>query len=375
MSAFVLVHSSIRIMLDTGQIALGKGALALFRQGLAAAAKNCFEEAVCFYDQVLELQADCFEVWYERGLALEAQGNYREAIANYDRALSLTNSRDCVCEIWHNRGNAFQYGLGDYTQAIACYDQALKLHPDHEIIWQNRGNALLYGLSLPEDALACYKRALAINSNNVLALRNQGNALVELRRYDEAIASYDRALEIKPDDQISWHARSLAAEKTGLKDRQPTTNPAWLNSGFDGDPTFVEGDSDSTVIFASKHTATSELIPGGQGQPMLMIEDDWGRREVLLEREQYIIGRDPKADICLHSQFVSRQHAVLTRQTKLDGTVAYHIVDGNPSGKASTNGLLINGQKSKKAVLHPNTVIVFAPKVVATYQLLPDYSA
>ncbi|EKQ68527.1 tetratricopeptide repeat protein,FHA domain protein [Leptolyngbyaceae cyanobacterium JSC-12] len=358
-------------MLDTGQLKLSREALALFRQGLAAAAVNGYEQAVWFFNQVLELQANCHEVWYERGLALERLGDYIEAIASYDRALSLHPTEDAACEIWHDRGNAFQYGLGDYSQAITCYERALKYCPNHGAIWQNRGNALLYGLSLPEEALLCYDRAIAINPQNNLAWRNRGNSLAELRRYDEAIASYDQALVICPDDQVSWHARSLAAEKIGISDRQPTTNPAWYGSGFGSDQTFVEGDTDSEVIFASKFTAAAEVFSLPVGQPLLIIEDDWGRREIILERDSYVVGRDPSTDICLHSQFVSRQHAVLTQKTMPEGYLFYEIVDGSPDGKASTNGLLINGQRCQGAELQPEDTIVFGPGVRVTYRLLP----
>lgn len=358
-------------MLDTGQIELGREALTLFRQGLAAAAASSYEQAIEFYNRALELQANCYEVWYERGLALERRGDYIEAIASFDRALTLCKRDDVIGEIWHDRGNALQYGLGEYRQAILCYDRAIKLHTDYDVVWQNRGNALLYGLSLPEEALAAYDRALTINPDNELAWRNRGNALVELRRYDEAIVSYDHALRIRPDDQVSWHARSIAAEKTGIRDRQPTTNPVWYGSGFNDDQTFVEGDTDSNIVFASKSTVANEIVLPTQGQPMLVLEDDWGRREVLLERDRYLIGRDPKTDICLHSQFVSRQHATLVRRTTIDGQFAYQIIDGSPDGKPSTNGLLINGQKCKAFELRSEDTIVFAPRVRATYRLIP----
>lgn len=358
-------------MLDTGQLALSSEALSLFRQGLAAAANAQYEQAIVWFDQVLELQAGCYEVWYERGLALERQGDYVDAIASYDRALSLGPAAETACEIWLDRGNAFQYGLGDYNQALRCYDQALKLSTHHDAVWQNRGNALLYGLSLPQDAVLCYSRALAINPDNYLAWRNRGNALVELRRYDEAIASYDHALEIRPDDQVSWQARLLAAEKSGAGTHQPTTNAAWYGTGFSNAQTFIEGDTDSEVVFASQFTAAAEVTSVEQGQPLLIIEDDWGRREIILEQDSYLLGRDPTADICLHSQFVSRQHAVLTRTVLPHGQPTYTITDGNRAGKASTNGLLVNGKKCRTATLTGEEVIVFGPKVRATFRLLP----
>lgn len=355
-------------MLDTGQLPLSGEALLWFRQGLAAAAAEEYERSVSFYNKVLEVRPDFYEAWYERGLALENWGYYTEALLSFDRALSLRPHKLAASSIWHDRGNALQYGLGNYLDAMACYDRALQLHPDHELAWQNRGNALLYGLNRPEDAIACYDRTLQINPENYLAWRNRGNALIELRRYPEAIASYDRALAINPDDEIAWHARNLASERSGLMHKLPTTNTAWHGSG---DSTFIEGETDGKAKDPSDLTTTTEISSLGLGQPMLVIEDDWGRREILLEREQYLLGRDTAADIQLFSKFVSRQHAVLTKVLKEDGHSHYQIVDGNLDGKPSTNGLLINGQKCRTRNLRSDDLVVFGPGVQAIYQVAP----
>lgn len=103
---------------------------------------------------------------------------------------------------------------------------------------------------------------------------------------------------------------------------------------------------------------------------LLIIEDDKGRREFVLEGSVYSVGRDSCCDIRLVSQFVSRQHATLVRHTQADGNYRYQIVDGNLKGKRSANGLLINGRKLQTHDLEDKDAIVFGPKVQAVYYLL-----
>ena len=103
---------------------------------------------------------------------------------------------------------------------------------------------------------------------------------------------------------------------------------------------------------------------------LLIIEDDKGRREFNLDGPVYSIGRDPKCDIRLVSQFVSRRHATLVQLLNEDGSYYYRIVDGNLKGKPSANGLLINGRKFQAHDLQNNDEIVFGPQVRAIYYLL-----
>jgi tetratricopeptide (TPR) repeat protein len=355
-------------MLDTGQLPLTGEALQRFRQGLAAAGAAEYEQAIFHFDWVLESRPDFYEVWYERGLALENCGDYTGAIASFDRALALRPRLDATCQIWNDRGNALQYGLGDYAAAIACYDRVLHLKTDHEQAWQNRGNALLYGLNAPEESLSCYDRVLQINPDNYLGWRNRGNALVELQRYPQAIASYERALALKPDDEISWQARNLAMETGGLSDRQPTTNPVWSSAGY-SEVTSVEGDGN----FPAPTTPFADTsLPLSPGMPHLVIDDDWGRRELPLGQPQYTIGRDPDCDICLHSRFASRRHAVLLRFDLPEGGFGYRIVDGDTGGNPSTNGLLVNGCRCQTWELQAGDAVVFGPRVQAIYRLAPS---
>ena len=62
-------------------------------------------------------------------------------------------------------------------------------------------------------ALASYDRALTLRPDYAEALSNRGNALSELKRFEEALASYDRALTLRPD-----YAEALSNRGNALKE-------------------------------------------------------------------------------------------------------------------------------------------------------------
>ncbi|NDJ17186.1 FHA domain-containing protein [Myxacorys almedinensis] len=106
----------------------------------------------------------------------------------------------------------------------------------------------------------------------------------------------------------------------------------------------------------------------------LLVDDDRGRREYTLTASMYLIGRDPRCDICLFSQFVSRRHATIIQLPTEDGRYFYRIVDGTLKGRLSANGLLIGGRKLKSHELQNADEIVFGSHVKATYYQLNQES-
>jgi pSer/pThr/pTyr-binding forkhead associated (FHA) protein len=101
---------------------------------------------------------------------------------------------------------------------------------------------------------------------------------------------------------------------------------------------------------------------------VLIITDDGGHREILLTEPFYTIGRSPRADIRIRSQFVSRIHAVLVRKSSDNAHAPYRIMDGDEDGQSSVNGLLINGNKEQDYTIQPGDEIVMGPQVSMRYE-------
>ncbi|MCC3536641.1 MAG: tetratricopeptide repeat protein [Microcoleus sp. PH2017_25_DOB_D_A] len=64
-------------------------------------------------------------------------------------------------------------------------------------------------------AIASYDKALEFKPDKHEAWINRGSALDDLGRLEDAIASYDKALEIKPDYHEAWNNRGIALRNLG----------------------------------------------------------------------------------------------------------------------------------------------------------------
>jgi tetratricopeptide (TPR) repeat protein len=100
----------------------------------------------------------------------------------------------------------------------------------------------LQGLKRYEEAVTHYDKALSLNPEFAAAWSNKGNTLNELKRYDEALAHFDKALGLNPDLAAVWSNRGMALyqlkqyeEAIANYDKALSLNPefsaAWSNKG------------------------------------------------------------------------------------------------------------------------------------------------
>ena len=88
------------------------------------------------------------------------------------------------------------------TEALKVLQRLTELATPSAEIWWLKGNQFCK-LGRYEEAITSYDKALELKPDLHQAWTNRGVALGNLGRYEEAIASYDKALEIKPDDPKS----------------------------------------------------------------------------------------------------------------------------------------------------------------------------
>lgn len=140
--------------------------------------------------------------WLAAAAQHEQAGRWAEAEAAY---LQLLARWPQLTDSWYNLAR-LQRRAGRYDDALASYQQALDRRIARpEEVHLNRGAILSDGLHRPEAAEAELRTALALNPRYVPALLNLANLCEDLGRRDEALATYERLLEIEPQ-----HAEALA---------------------------------------------------------------------------------------------------------------------------------------------------------------------
>jgi superkiller protein 3 len=189
------------------------------------------DEAVAHYQQALQITPDDAEADNNLGNLLCQKGRVDEAMVYYQKALQIEPD---YAEAHNNLGNAlFQKGRVD--EAIARYQKALQIKPGYVNARNNLGNALLQKGKVDE-AIVQYQQALQIKPdspdilnrlawllatcpdahirNGVQAVQYVGRACdlthygvaplvgtlaaayAEAGRYDEAIATAEKACEL-----------------------------------------------------------------------------------------------------------------------------------------------------------------------------------
>ncbi|MEK6680463.1 MAG: tetratricopeptide repeat protein, partial [Nitrospirota bacterium] len=199
------------------------------------------DEAIDLYKKAIEAEPDYTIAHNNIGFAYHEKGLYEKALAEYKKAIEL-NPRD---PLFYNNLGILYASMKRYNDAVTEYKKALSIEPKDVNAYNNLG--VVYAKEGRfNEAEAEVRKALAIDPENTLAKRtlqailNRGRIVVEDQglsdrknvqvaaynelgnkykakdMYDDAIASYKKALEINPKDAGSLYNLGLVYVKKGM---------------------------------------------------------------------------------------------------------------------------------------------------------------
>jgi tetratricopeptide (TPR) repeat protein len=176
--------------------------------GLVLQMLGRFVEAVADFDQALAIRTAYAEALTNRGRVHQALGDATSALADFDRALACVTG-PFAASIRHNRG-ALKQDMGDLDGALADYDEALRIDPNHSSTYVNRGAARKDAGDL-DGALADLEEGLTrLPRQEATILHKRGGVRVLQNDFAGAVADYDRALALEPENVLFYISRGNA---------------------------------------------------------------------------------------------------------------------------------------------------------------------
>jgi predicted TPR repeat methyltransferase len=158
----------------------------LVRSGQVGRAKEIVSRALKQYPESAEFQ-------FHLGNLLSHEGDHDAAVASFRKALS---TRPDESEVHKSLADAL-VRAGKLQEAAASYRKAIWFAP--AFVEAHLGLGDVQKRQFPDQAIACYERALELEPRRAGAQMALGSLLESQGRRDDAIACFRRAVEIAPE--------------------------------------------------------------------------------------------------------------------------------------------------------------------------------
>ncbi|OIN59532.1 tetratricopeptide repeat protein [Arsenicibacter rosenii] len=134
------------------------------------------------------------EAYFFQGIITAYQGDTGKAISLYEHSLSL---KPRYLATYNQLSNIYR-ALGNIEQALAYNEKASTYFPDNAELWYTRGLTLQSGGKL-EEALGCYRQTVKLQTNYYQAHFQSGLIYQKWKSYFPALANFQKVQQYKPD--------------------------------------------------------------------------------------------------------------------------------------------------------------------------------
>lgn len=170
--------------------------------------KSPAAEAISPCTKIIETDSDKINVaraHHNRGLVYDTAGKTKLALKDYNKAIELDATYSSPL---NNRGIIY-LRQKKLARALQDFNTSIELDPKNYYALNSRGRFFLNEKNDPNRALSDFKNALALNPSYSLTQANMGFAFEKLRKRDDAIIHFEKALALgvtAPQKKIISHS-------------------------------------------------------------------------------------------------------------------------------------------------------------------------
>ncbi len=156
-------------------------------------------KAIAAYDTALEKAPSFYQAWLARGNVFTDLGEFKDALISYEKAIENFPYE----QTQKNYQNATKEE--DKTQAKRDLDLYASL-------WRYKG-LVLSKLNRYDEAVAAFEKVLEVNETDFVAVDLKGFAQMELGDNEAALTSFERAIDLNPEYIYAWIHKGDALAK------------------------------------------------------------------------------------------------------------------------------------------------------------------
>jgi len=156
--------------------------------GLCLIYKEKYQDAIAYFNQIIETDSNYRNVFYNRGVAKFYMRNYKDAIQDFNTA----EQKDSVLIEAYTANSLINNRLQNFVTAVKKADAGISYKNDAANLYFYRGFAKFY-LREYENAIDDYTLAIENNSNFERAYYNRGVAKHRLDMFSEACLDWEKA--------------------------------------------------------------------------------------------------------------------------------------------------------------------------------------
>lgn len=138
---------------------------------------------------------------------------------------------------------------GKTKEALEEYNKTLEIDPEYALAYNNMGT-VFFRLEKVEDAIACYQKALNLKSDIKKEIHyNLGNALVRIGKLDEAVIHFKKVLQLMPQYPLAHNNLGTILIKLGKLEEAEIH----LQKALETEPDYAEAYNNLGIIFEQQN--------------------------------------------------------------------------------------------------------------------------